>query len=466
MEHIDSDSSSLTVAVSSVLGRDLPAELRWKHLTNTNASPTAKMYSMGCFEAVSTAPDEEHLYSVNLLTGAFLLDGSPTSSLPADILGHTLFKRTFGQRDFEICVSADGSLKTNRKLRGCHYNFLLVDGSLKVTDHAPGEPVLELLDGSCPETWGAQLPVRLRRLHSHWLDRTTRSVFLRSAELPARDTSFMARPEGDDVGSIRCYQVPKHLQSCTARQLLALPDGSLTDTLVLWDAPPISGLSKFEPLVFVHFFWDGRRYRVELPRYKLEFTLGNDVLLESCDFSGCHLNNPPQLDGTLLGFTDCLVLAPGSSLFDHSPWHGGLVKVLVPIGDVQRSDKGTVSIIGSNDNDCAASREAYIFDVHGRFGDLRAPSIAARLQLAALYAACDDRLLPEPSFAGDVMCLRSFSCANTFRKQPLSFRSSIRRLQPSFPRRSPTCFPQIKLRITKQSTCNTQRVVAATHAAC
>ena len=39
--------------------------------------------------------------------------------------------------------------------------------------------------------------------------------------------------------------------------------------------------------------------------------------------------------------------------------------------------------------------QAHCYEVHPRFGHLQAPSILARLQLAALYAACST-LLAEP----------------------------------------------------------------------
>jgi hypothetical protein len=41
--------------------------------------------------------------------------------------------------------------------------------------------------------------------------------------------------------------------------------------------------------------------------------------------------------------------------------------------------------------------QAYCYEVHERFGYLKAPSVKARLQLAALYAATSS-LLPEPKF--------------------------------------------------------------------
>lgn len=237
-------------------------------------------------------------------------------------------------------MTAEGSLKTIRPMSGAFYDFLIAGKELKISEHVAksGAPVLELLNGSSPEQWGGELPVRLRQLHSHWLDRASGTILLRSVCLPDRTTSFLARLDGgweSGAATARCYRVPQHLASKSAAELLQLPaNGKLTDVLVIWATPPIRALSKFEPLELVHFYWDGARYLVELPRYRLEFALF-DRRLESCEFAGYHLAGTPQLDDTLPGFTQCLVLSPGNSLFNQAPWTGGLTKILVPYGDVQ-----------------------------------------------------------------------------------------------------------------------------------
>ena len=52
-----------------------------------------------------------HLYSINLLDGTVLLDGSPPSRLPKDILSHLLYKCVFGSLNFKIAVSKNGVLQ-------------------------------------------------------------------------------------------------------------------------------------------------------------------------------------------------------------------------------------------------------------------------------------------------------------------------------------------------------------------
>ena len=83
------DESILADVLRTVQER-APLNLKWAEAAGAGGA--------GCFEAET---DDQHLYSVNLLTGAVLLDGSPPRSLPADVLSHPLYRRTFGNRDFE-----------------------------------------------------------------------------------------------------------------------------------------------------------------------------------------------------------------------------------------------------------------------------------------------------------------------------------------------------------------------------
>jgi len=63
--------------------------------------------------------------------------------------------------------------------------------------------------------------------------------------------------------------------------------------------------------------------------------------------------------------------------------------------------------------------QVHTYNVHGRFSDLRAPSVLARLQLAALYAATSTRL-PEPNscLTGAQMAMQLLR--QSWRNTPLS----------------------------------------------
>ena len=53
--------------------------------------------------------------------------------------------------------------------------------------------------------------------------------------------------------------------------------------------------------------------------------------------------------------------------------------------------------------------QVHCHEVHPRFGDLRAPCISSRLQLAALYAATST-MLPEPSSRMTGACYSAYAC--------------------------------------------------------
>ena len=100
-----------------------------------------------------------HLYSINYLTGTVLLDGWPHKRLPAEIVGHPLYQRTFGSWNFE--VAGRGVHKTSRPVRGRFYEFYLAgegaEGELVVIEVDDRGQRLQLMDvgenGRCG-SWG------------------------------------------------------------------------------------------------------------------------------------------------------------------------------------------------------------------------------------------------------------------------------------------------------------------------
>ncbi|WIA08443.1 hypothetical protein OEZ85_007880 [Tetradesmus obliquus] len=160
----------LTAAVSGVLQR-APSDLQWHQVTGSSSSSS----SMASFQAVSR---DRHLYSVNILDGTVLLDGVPPGRLPSDVLQHPLYRRTFGSCNFEVSVTQAGVWQTLRPINGRLYDFHWSASGragsaasqlvIEEVEAATGDR-LQLLDvgedGSC---WGAELPVMLQQLYSHW----------------------------------------------------------------------------------------------------------------------------------------------------------------------------------------------------------------------------------------------------------------------------------------------------------
>ncbi|GAB4822814.1 hypothetical protein N2152v2_009860 [Parachlorella kessleri] len=395
-----------------------PIDLAWVQLAFPN-SPS------GSFRAEGS---DGHLYSINCLDGTVLQDGSPPRRLPTEILGHRLYKRTFGTWGFEVSLGTDGVHRSINPVNGHFYEFAMsTSGELVVTELDERRRRLELLDvgadRQCGE-WGTELPPRLKELHSHWLSRQHDVHFLLHW-----DTNGSTAEAVDLV----CHRVPCELQSKSWRKLLAERGTSLTDQLLLHQSPIINILSKFEREEFIHVYvralagcennssssggssavhadssTDELRATAEhtmifsLPRFSLEFELRSGRLW-SLEYNASFLHHCQQLVAgdmyTLPGFSQYLVLqqhqaqqgqpgsppsAPGSKL-------GGL-RVLIPAGQVQSSTKG---VEVAHDGSSGAHLEVHRYDAHPRFSHLHATSPLGRLQLAALHAATGS-LLPEP----------------------------------------------------------------------
>ncbi|KAG1658900.1 hypothetical protein FOA52_012576 [Chlamydomonas sp. UWO 241] len=90
----------------------------------------SRLGKSGSFEAEGGG----HLFSINVLDGAVLMDGYPPGRLHMGILDHLLHKRTFGDHDFEVARASDGVLKTTKAVAGRLYNFLMDGDRLFITE--------------------------------------------------------------------------------------------------------------------------------------------------------------------------------------------------------------------------------------------------------------------------------------------------------------------------------------------
>ncbi|KAG2441624.1 hypothetical protein HXX76_003244 [Chlamydomonas incerta] len=500
----------LTAAVASVLERT-PASLPWCKLV------FPKMPQQPESASYQAEGSDRRLYSINILDGTVLFDGCPPSRLPKEVTQHPLYLRTFGDFNFEVAFaggattaaglggSGETVLQTLRKVRGRLYDFRLCaaaagqqQAQLVITeeDVENGGERLELLDtgpdSSC-RGWGEELPVRLRELHSHWLNRQRGVLVLRPRSFQEHDCVFLAKclPAGgqghtltlpvrtDTLCEYDCRRVPLHLQSRHWRQLepvvlserqaaagAAAAQSALDDRLVLLRGSQIleRTLAKFEDPSFIHTFCSVSSGEVsfELPRCDLEFSMQQQVAQAQQD-PGEQLQQQPAPDGPGLGrqpgggheVSYCQLLSRNYTgyrlrrvqqlaercragggggvgtatytlpefrqylVLERVPQAAGAhvgaqraeVVVLMPAGAVASSMWG-VTHASSEDGGSGGGGGAqplvsitmpvgagrftvHCYEVHGRFGHLRAPTRLARLQLAALYAATST-LLPEP----------------------------------------------------------------------
>ena len=153
----------------------LPHTLTWKTLSS----------SQYCFEA----QHEADTYHINIISGIILINGSPPSILPASILDHPVYRRTFGHSNFEVSYLPNQSYRTVRHLRGRMYELspptsTLSNIIIREIDSRTGL-TLELLDGTPTQQWQGDMPVRLKEHYSHWLDREKNILLLRPIEFVA-----------------------------------------------------------------------------------------------------------------------------------------------------------------------------------------------------------------------------------------------------------------------------------------
>ena len=352
----------LTKAVKTQLSFT-PSTLPWEYKSLYNKSYN----NTSCFHAVV---NKKNLYSINVMTGLVLYNGDPPAQLPNDVLYHPLYKRCFGKQNFLTCIE-QGTIKTVMPTDNYMYKFTIADkgkrlfiqeteeieienNGIKTTNKI----TLELLDPSRIETWAPNLPIRLKELYSHWYCREHKKLIFRPISFQKRDIKFM-------YDLTYCWRVPLHERD---KHWLKQEIGN--DKLILTNQNIFKQIENKE---LVHVFKTDSSHKFILPRFKLEFEDRGDNIIRSLNYIGFSLSKNQQLEDTLLNFNQYLVLEKDKQ-----------IKVLIPNGIVTRTENCVKINI---DKEIKANIEHRMYDVHQRFKNLKATSVGARLQLAALYAA-------------------------------------------------------------------------------
>lgn len=367
----------LTRAVRSVLPR-CPKELNWLSWTCPNKKKTP------CFEAHG---DDGCIYSINVFSGIVLLDGLPPCRLSAEILSHPLYKRTFGDRNFEI-IRKEGWSETVRPVHDNYYRFFLHGSRLVIIELKRNNTFqLELLNNATCERWGKELPIRLQKLHSHWLCREGAVVILRGICFNQQEVYYVIRLEDEGHGGVYksiCKCIPHYRQSDDLITLMKTM-GSM-DSLVVHTSPVIGILAKFESSKYIHVLsteTDGKeRIKFEFVRFGLTFEVKEGELV-CLEIAGYKLANKQQLTDTLRGFDCYLMLRHIQKEEDQL--------LLVPCASVITKGSGRTELSFCQD-DCASHRTWHQYHVHQRFKYLVAHSITSRLQLAALHFSTSSKL--------------------------------------------------------------------------
>jgi len=363
--------SILTDAIRAVIAV-VPDGLKWTQRGSSSSSFTATG-SDGC------------MYAINVLTGTVLINGLPPSSLPSDILEHRLYQRSFGERNFEV-VAKNEVYETVRRVGGFLYSFTLKsNGKLCIMETSEDGETLELLDGTAIgiEKWAEEMPTRLKQMHSHWLSRRENMIVLRGRIFFEREVYFilcLSLAEDGIIGN--CRVVPDHLKSSTRDEI---PESLLSfPRLVLHDSALVDIFAKFEDRQFVHLLISGSGSSalldVSLPRYGLTF-MYRDGQFQCAEISGFALTKCQQLEGTLFGFEQYLVIHKGAAQSGDST-----TSILVVDGDISlRKLDGSTFL--KTATACDANTQWHKYDMHSRFQVLSAGTVSSRLHLAALHAS-------------------------------------------------------------------------------
>eukprot|EP00892_Ulva_mutabilis_P010317 jgi/Ulvmu1/7658/UM038_0087.1 len=420
----------LSEAVRSVF-TDLPAGVQWRRV-----SP-----GPGCYLAAAGG----QVYSVNLLSGAALCNGMRPGHLPRPILRHSLYRRVFQERTFEVShrqVGHQDVFRTTQSHNGCVYTFQQRGRDVVVTEcpvheatgHLQDDLELQLLPETCD--WCPELPSRLRHMHTHWLSRRSCAIVLRGVSYSDRSVHFVLAAEGTTTAGthMRCHSVPSSMRGVepAAWQYVYEKRHSLD---VLWcldgrqNNPIMSMLSRVESPEFIHVktqadqkpeaqpsrlnpfpFRTTRANTVvksailfELPRFQMTFELQPDeTVLKSQEHKGYYVATTQQSSSRsdaggnplpLIDLENFLILHPAVGT---SP-----IKLLMPEGEINtQSGSGTVSIC-THQRPEVHDLELYRYTFQPRTQNFDTDVMQYRLFLAAVFAAThNDVPIPQLGMTG------------------------------------------------------------------
>jgi hypothetical protein len=354
----------------------MPADLKW----NLNQRDSLS------FVARSTTGD---WYGINLATGSVLVNGRPPGKLPIHIRNHPLFKRHFGQLDFEV-VMQEGVLTTVSRFDGrFHYEFACDSSEnprlivREIENLAESHSILELIDMSNQRS---SIPTLLITQHSHWLSRERDVLVFRNIPFADREVSFLATNALTEQTIHRIGNYSTRIDGTLASwQELSGKLSTMNRLIEIEQNNVLQTLQRIEHVKFVHcWLTPAGNIEYELPRFSLSFELlKSKNQIASKNYSGFVLSQQQLLVDTLPFFENYVAIE-----HPHPQVGTPARQIIVPIGAIKRGMRVTIETSQAFKQDHCA------FEFHARFSDLSARSEAHRLYLAAIYAATG-LLLPE-----------------------------------------------------------------------
>ncbi|KXS16815.1 hypothetical protein M427DRAFT_285457 [Gonapodya prolifera JEL478] len=380
---VEKNAHLLTGAID-LIQEGTPMTLQWKRVTEG-------IQSTVCFEATAENGD---LHTINILSGVFLLNGAPPGRLSQDIRNNPLFKRHFGDRDFEVTRRESNGqyvFRTMHAVDGHYfYEFSLREGVLVVRELRKDPQAtntfsqnLQLVDVG--NNWFTDLPIRLQTMHSHWILAGQRVMVMRSIDVFNRSVQFI-------IHNGQCYSVTLADANCGPSDLLR-HTSTMNRFIVVNSSPPSrlesvkAVMTKLEDEKYIHTLELKKTIFLDLPRLSIRFLMSDapGAPIQSINYSGFKLANEQQLR-LLPWFQHYLVLEPMRDTLDAN------LKLLVPNGKLLAQQDGIkVSISGCD----STSLPLHVFEWDPRREIFTSSTLTGRLQLAATLTASGS-LLPEP----------------------------------------------------------------------
>eukprot|EP00590_Aulacoseira_subarctica_P001536 CAMPEP_0172420326 /NCGR_PEP_ID=MMETSP1064-20121228/6710_1 /TAXON_ID=202472 /ORGANISM="Aulacoseira subarctica , Strain CCAP 1002/5" /LENGTH=2877 /DNA_ID=CAMNT_0013160247 /DNA_START=12 /DNA_END=8645 /DNA_ORIENTATION=- len=369
----------LTHAVEKVLPNSVDLNMKWDPIENSY-----------CWFAKNQAGN---YLSINIMNGYFLLNGSPPKTLPLQIRRHPLFRRTFGDTDFEVTEDRSGLRKSIKPVIDRYYSFSYIEKELLIYEEYKNER-FRLLDNRGSNKWGCSLPVGMIDLYSHWQSEDSHTIVFRPIPFRDRSIFYLLRSDG-------LYKIPREDFSKSVEYLLE-KFLSYDRYLILDESMKniLSVFSKFDRIEYIHsYVTHEKNFKVVLIRYRITFELKKQSSVYDClEYVGYKLKSVQQFSDALYDFNEYLILEKDN-----------VEKVIFPRGEVEKMN-GRVSIKRSANVIDDISQTAHyvnVFTIHPRFKFLQAVDVLSGLQLGAIQAATSS-CLPEsgPQLTGYEMAIQ------------------------------------------------------------
>lgn len=357
-------------------------ELDWRYFKGTEEGHfTSYMYAT---EALTGT-----IYAINLFSGMILTDGNSPGGLPPQIRQSERYREMFGKQDFEVSFSK-GVYRTVYAVQGCYFDFSVIENELHVREvycdkQTKVTKMLDLCSSKWTKALGAVLPARLVHIYSLWYWIEKKCILVRSPTASVKNVYFVIFIEktmgADPLDNLTAYQVAMAKREAGPEDVVACRYDY--DTFKRIDDRLLKVLRKFEAEKYIHTLsTQSGALKINLPRYRLNFVLGDDHKLASQEYKGYVLDQQQQFEDVFPNFQRYLVLRLATETAFAKP----KTRILIPLGEVVK-DLTTCTVDIAISESPSAKLEVAVFDVHRRLQTLSTDSITSRLLLCALLAS-------------------------------------------------------------------------------